>query len=712
MLNWRRRGIVIGWLGWCTIVLAAYYRQVWRLSALEPSAWLQDNYSLWVLRVNAARLVTGGSEAWQIPFWKEAAGRAGTAVFGFLILFLAAQCLGLGILRLLRWQAGDWRDRFLYRTALGLGTLSYLQLGMAGLGLYKVYYVRLVLAVILVAGAVWLVRQRASWRGWLTSSKQGFSSHQTANKSKLILQAIILSAMIIALIGALAPEIEYDALWYHLWLPKLWLQAGRPVDIVSEYISLYPLTWELLYGAGLAVGNVITAKLIHFFCLPLAGLLVYRMTQRWMPRANPWLAAALFVTVPTVLWEATTTYIDLALALYVGLVVYALLNYATTRKRHWVALAVLSMGLALAIKHLAIVVLIIVTAVSSIWLWQEERNWRRIVRWAVLFGGLSLLLPLPWYARSWLASGNPVFPDIFALFGAFPTERWSTITEQGLQHFKDGFGGARTWPQLLRLPWDMTIHAARYGGALGPLFFLVLPGLALHSEAKRPYTRWLLVFIILYIIFWASPISSFQMRFLIPLTPFLAVLSAEALARLLNDRPRQGQSAILQWGLVGLLLFNLPPFTSLHEGDRIIWDGWLTHVIHEIPFGVTLGQESEANYLARQVPAYQAWQFINTSLPNDVRILTFSGGDHFYSERDRLASDATMAHTAVWGTNKEQETEAWQQIKELGITHVLFNKRQLESGALDNLAIVQPSIMSSRFRSIYSDRRFVLYEIQ
>ena len=45
------------------------------------------------------------------------------------------------------------------------------------------------------------------------------------------------------LIGALAPEVEYDSLWYHLWLPKLWLEAGRPVDMVEEYISLWPMTW-------------------------------------------------------------------------------------------------------------------------------------------------------------------------------------------------------------------------------------------------------------------------------------------------------------------------------------------------------------------------------------------------------------------------------------------------------------------------------------
>ena len=81
----------------------------------------------------------------------------------------------------------------------------------------------------------------------------------------------------------MAPEKEWDALWYHLWLPKLWLEAGGPVDVVTEYVSLYPLTWELLYGAAMSLGGPVSAKLLHFICLPLTGLLVYQIIQRFFP---------------------------------------------------------------------------------------------------------------------------------------------------------------------------------------------------------------------------------------------------------------------------------------------------------------------------------------------------------------------------------------------------------------------------------------------
>jgi hypothetical protein len=36
--------------------------------------------------------------------------------------------------------------------------------------------------------------------------------------------------------------------------------------------------------------------------------------------------------------------------------------------------------------------------------------------------GLGILPALPWYARAFMATGNPVFPELYGIFGA-PAER-------------------------------------------------------------------------------------------------------------------------------------------------------------------------------------------------------------------------------------------------------------------------------------------------
>ncbi len=115
-----------------------------------------------------------------------------------------------------------------------------------------------------------------------------------------------------------------------------------------------------------------------------------------------------------------------------------------------------------------------------------------------------------------------------------------------------------------------------------------------------------------------------------------------------------------------MLLLNLPPFTSLHESDRSGWQGWLTHVVHEVPFEVVLGAENRDAYLARRVPSYRVWQYINTNLAPDALVLTFSGGDHFYSHRPRLSADATLAHAAVWGASPENESQALTRLNRAG----------------------------------------------
>ena len=74
----------------------------------------------------------------------------------------------------------------------------------------------------------------------------------------------------VSFIATLAPETEYDALWYHLELPRQWLLAGRPVDNVTEYVSLYPMGFDLLFRGGARWRLAPTVpRLIQWSCLGL-----------------------------------------------------------------------------------------------------------------------------------------------------------------------------------------------------------------------------------------------------------------------------------------------------------------------------------------------------------------------------------------------------------------------------------------------------------
>jgi 4-amino-4-deoxy-L-arabinose transferase-like glycosyltransferase len=407
------------------------------------------------------------------------------------------------------------------------------------------------------------------------------------------------------------------------------------------------------------------------------------------------LAAALAVVTPITIWEATTAYVDLALAFYVSLSMYALARYDSSRDRRWLVLSALLMSAALAVKHLGLVALAIVTGVLGAREIHRSRRIRQALGVTALFVGISLTLPLPWYARAYLASGNPVFPDMYRVFGATPAERWSPDNERGLQNFKDRFGTTRTPGNLARLPWNATVHAASFGGTLGPLFLILVPG-ALIGRGVRRTALLLAAGCAAYIAIWASPISSFQMRFLIPIVPLLAVLGAEGAARVHRAAQAVGPVVpnLVLSALVVLLLFNLPPTSEWHEPDRQGWSGWMTHIVRGVPAAVVVGSESKQEYLTRTVPSYAAWHYINSTLPAAVRILTFHSGDHLYSLRPRLPDTAPAANTATWSSPAWEECTALAAMRALGVTHVLFDKRQLDDGSVRALAIGSDAMLA------------------
>jgi hypothetical protein len=669
-----RIGLLLAlYAGWTIAVASAYY--------VVPDAWT----------IGLRPIQVGG------PHTEAAIATAVGALAGATGVVLAALALGTPFTRLL--PSPGLTTYASYALACGFVVLSLVSQALAYAGVYTPSVLRVVVLVLAVAGLVVAVRA-ARYATWQTGELR-------VSDVVFVLIAGVGSAF--ALIGALAPEIEYDAAWYHLWLPQQWLSAGRPVDIVEEYISLYPLGWDLAYGAALTLGGVSAAKLLHWLCLPLMAVATWLLCREIAPRASAVLAATVAVTTPTVLWEATTAYVDIALAWYVALASFALVRYHRTSDMRWLMLSALTLGGAMAIKHLGLVV----AAILGIMLLVSLRRapLAILMRRAIVFAGVAMLVPLPWYARAYAASGNPVFPDLYAVFGAAPETRWSPEAERGLAGFKARFGRERTVANLVKLPWDATVHSPHYGGALGPLFLLLVPvGLLGRRDTLIRVTA---AGVAGYVVIWASPISSFQMRFLLPLVPFLAVIAAAGAERLTRQAALASRAIppAISVGIAVVMLFNLQPFTEWHDRDRHHGGPWLTHVTRHIPVAVVTGAESPDEYLRRHVTSYAAWQFINAELPRDARVLTFSGGDHLYSARPRLWSDATMARHVTWGARRGEETAALIALHELGVTHVLFDEAQRAIGALDHVAIASEAMKACCLVELYRDARHSVHAL-
>ena len=748
----RRDGLLfVGWLGWACLVLVCYYVQVLRAVAGQglPPGFDTRSAGLLALVAGAAllahRLAPLGSYAataarqlrdhlprhsaalalgiaglvalpwtfaWprlvaragriaapHFPFLGEAAARAGAGIVGAALVAAAALSAGTLLLRVIGWRAASRGEHVLFAAVSGLLVVSYGSLLLAVMGIYRPWTVAVLIAALCLAGAP-LARSSATERASDDPTPPGPIS---STAPWLVVSAVALG---FAALAALAPEKEFDALWYHLNLPRLWLEAGRPVDLVEDYVSLYPLTWELLFGDGMALGGVAGAKLLHFACLPLLAWLAWHAARRYVSHASAPVAVALVVTTPTLLWQAGTAYVDLALALHAAAACFALARFGETDQRAWGIVAALQFGIAAATKHLGVIVTIVALTIYVVSQIRNRRHAGRSLRHALTLGLIAALIPMPWYFRGWLASGNPVFPELFNVFGAFPPDRWDAISELGLANFKAHFGMGRSPADLLALPWNLTVHGALFAGSVGPLFLILVPGLFLTR--RRSGLPWLCAGVAAYLAVWASPISSFQMRFLMPIVAPLALLAAAALERIgaVAGRASRIGPKVLTAVVVLLAIINLPPFMQFHEADRVGWDGWLTHVERAAPVSVVFGRESATQYLGREVPSYPAWQVANQRLPRNARVLTFTGGDRLYARRRLLPYDATMARPALSPFAGESHL-AIGALHSLGITHVLFDRRVLARMKADTLAIGNAAVQRLCVPE-YDDRRFWL----
>jgi len=161
-----------------------------------------------------------------------------------------------------------------------------------------------------------------------------------------------------------------------------------------------------------------------------------------------------------------------------------------------------------------------------------------------------------------------------------------------------------------------------------------------------------------------------------------------------------------------LVLLNLPPFLPLHEVDRVEWNGWLTHVIRNVPATVVSGRVSADRYLASTVLSYEAWQYVNAHLAEDARVLTFSEGDNLYGERERLWAYAVVARPAVWGAPVGAERQALQALLGLRITHILIDKVELAALPQGSVAIIGADFRRMWLALEYEDRHLELYRIR
>jgi hypothetical protein len=316
-------------------------------------------------------------------------------------------------------------------------------------------------------------------------------------------------------------------------------------------------------------------------------------------------------------------------------------------------------GLALGVKMLAGAVLLFALA-ALVWGFRREPNRSRALWHIIAFAVIALAVASPWYLKSFLWTGNPVYPFFYQQFDG---RYWSADRALLYTEAQRSFGLGQGPSAFLALPWNLTMRPRWFfddPGALrdfsiwvtvfGPLLLAFVPTLLVSGRLGAP-GRLALWFALTYTAIWFA--MSQNGRYLIPILPGLCACAGVAASKLLERGSRTRAAAVTAL-VLGLLSVFLPSFLIAAPAARAAW-----------------GMEARSAYLARTSQLYPMFEAVNRATPASATIMVLGHEPRcFHLDRDFLLGD----HTEILSRADRQDAETFlRALKRLGVTHLLLH---------------------------------------
>ncbi len=444
----------------------------------------------------------------------------------------------------------------------------------------------------------------------------------------LALAALLAYALADALVRACAPPAGWDATAYHLVLPKLYLKAGRIVELPWLKDSYWPHLMQTLYGWPLAFGSESGAALLN---LLLCAALVRGVYAAGRDEASPaagWLAAALLACQPVLRYVDADAHVDGALAFFHFAACLSLW------RGDFVAAALLSgLGAATKLPGLAL------SAALALLAWRRGKP-----KDAWIFFGVAAAVAAPWYLKTRLETGNPVWPFLSSFFGGAGDPSAVAAALRG------GFDWSfpRDWGLLLnRYEPERLLLPLALGLGFGAAARRKLPGFV--RFLWWPALPYLLV---------VGPTRE-AWRYLLPVMPALALTAAWGLSAALEKRGwRRGAAA-------AAVLFAAWPALRASQNNELF---------------AVLGLRSEARpgtparevYLERTLDYYPLYRRINETLRPSDRVLLFREVRGYYLDVDYAWGEPYHQRLLDYRALPDARALA-SRLRELGFTHLLIH---------------------------------------
>jgi len=611
-----------------------------------------------------------------------------------LLVLVALIAYGLGA-RLLRWmrvECDEGAERIAFASALGLGALAYavFALGLAGMLRLPAF-----IALLLIASAL-------GWRDVFRLLESLRRFHRPRSLVSLVLGAALAVSLLLGLVGMRTPPAlqEWDSLSYHLAVPKRYFQQARIFFIPYDHHSNFPFTMEMLYTLGLSLSSDYLAKGFHLLTGVLCVVAMIGFARRFLPelpRAGL-VAGVLFASVPLVVWEAGTAYIDLGLTLFTLLAVYGVTAWWYEHRSRWLVISGIMAGLAAGVKMTGLGTLLILGLIVAFGGLGKQRLGPAMCSLGA-FAIPALLVAAPWYIKTLLWTGNPVYPFFYGIFGGI---NWSQEQAEAYREAQQQFGCGHGLLAFMLLPFNLTFTPGKFFDVplprshIGPAFLAFVPLLAL----RRPLARGLgilLAFAAGSTVVWF--VLSQQSRYFIPVLAALSICAAVGALQVGMHSPQTSRlvGAAVAGVAVPLLILNV--------------------LLMQFAFPVAFGMETRERFLKSALPGYDVLQYANDMLPRHAKLALYGYPFGYYLDRDYMWADEGH-HTLIPYRQYTSPGQLVQRWRELGVTHVLISRQfagDILEGKGDMGRLIKPLIdgefEDARLEPLYDARGVILYKL-
>ena len=433
-----------------------------------------------------------------------------------LALLWIAAAVGMGWpLRIL--LAGKSKDGFFIQAGVGVGILLFFDVALGISGLLQVGG-SLGAWIVLLVGLLLLAEQ---YRRWFASQ----------TRPEIVWPLIIwtvapaLATLLIASCSApswlWATEFGgYDALSYHLQLPKEWLALGSITPLDHNVYSHMPgfveaAFYHLAVLRGDGIDSVYAAQMLHACFGVISAILVGRLGFRYANSLGGFLAGAVLLGTPWVIVVGSLGYNELAVVLMLATGLLIVDDYDLP-VRHQAALLGIVIGAACGAKLTSIGFVALPLVLLALW------N-HPITRWPgqlVVMGLFVVMLLSPYLIANGLDTGNPLFPFATGILGtghwtAEQVATWTTghqveggiaarLTEGFHQFARYGIG---------RNPYRNEPWIPQW--SILPLLTVLAFSLGLSSEKLRGRSLRLLIVLVVQLLFWLF-FTHVKSRFMLP----------------------------------------------------------------------------------------------------------------------------------------------------------------------------------------------------